>query len=161
VSRRPGAGEGGLVNFRQVESEVRGYVGVVLVDAAVEDGDANAFAHGDVPWSMGGAAGNSVTVSADLLDGPPLRRRGVVGVKGSGRHFAGGNDRTKGIAGAEGQRTWSGRKRDGLGDEKALFTGGRGGWKLDLETVYADVAVVDHGLDVGESAEPGEGGGVG
>ena len=63
---------GGLVDFSEVEGEVGGYVGMGLVDAAVDDGDADAFAHGGVPGAVRGAAGDVVAVAADLLDGPAL-----------------------------------------------------------------------------------------
>ena len=74
-----GAGVGGLIDLGEIEGEVGGDVGVGLVDAAVDDGDADAFAHGGVPGSVGRAAGDVVAVAADLLDGPALRG-GVVGV---------------------------------------------------------------------------------
>ena len=57
--------------------------GWVCVDAAVDDGDADAFAHGGVPRAVRGAAGDVVAVAADLLDGPALRGV-VVGVVGWG-----------------------------------------------------------------------------
>ena len=76
-----GAGVGGLVDFGEVEGEIGGDVGMGLVDAAVDDGDADAFAHGGVPGAVRRAAGDVVAVAADLLDGPSLRG-GVVGVVG-------------------------------------------------------------------------------
>ena len=77
-----GTGVGGLVDFGEVECEVGGDIGVGCVDAAVDDGDADAFAHGGVPGAVRGCAGDVVSVAADLLDGPSLWGRGVVGVVG-------------------------------------------------------------------------------
>ena len=94
-----GAGVGGLVDFGEVEGEVGGDVGVGLVDAAVDDGDADAFAHGGVPGTVRGAAGNVVAVAADLLDGPALRGVGVVGVVGRWGRWG---------------RWWRGKERDGV-----------------------------------------------
>ena len=74
-----GAGVGGLVDLGEVEGEIGGDVRVGGIDAAVEDGDANAFALGDVPGAVRGAAGDVVAVTSNLLDGPSLGR-GVVGV---------------------------------------------------------------------------------
>ena len=65
-------GRCGLIDFAEVEGEVGGDVGVGGVDAAVEDGDADAFAHGGVPGASGGAAGDVVAVAAYLTDGPAL-----------------------------------------------------------------------------------------
>ena len=76
-----GCGISGLVDLGQVEGEIWGDVGVRLVDAAVEDGDADAASHGGVPWTVRGASGDVRSVAADLLDGPTLRG-GVVGVVG-------------------------------------------------------------------------------
>ena len=47
----------GLVDFGEVEGEVGGDVGVGGVDAAVEDGDADACAHGGVPGPWAGPPG--------------------------------------------------------------------------------------------------------
>jgi hypothetical protein len=52
------------------------------VDAAIDDGDANALAHGGVPGTVRGGAGDVVSVAADLLDGPSLWSGGVIGVVG-------------------------------------------------------------------------------
>src|SRR5277367_6008858 len=76
-----GAGVGGLVDFCEIEGEIWGDVGVGLVDAAVDDGDADAAPHGDVPGTVRGATGDVVAVASDLLDGPALRG-GVVGIVG-------------------------------------------------------------------------------
>jgi hypothetical protein len=76
---------------------------VGLVDAAVDDGDADAFAHGGVPWTVGGAAGDVVAIAADLLDGPSLGGVGVVGVvwRGRGRGWKGGRCGEDGAVGGE------------------------------------------------------------
>ncbi len=98
-----GAGKVGLSDFAEVEGEVRDDVWMGGVDAAVDDGDADAFTHGGVPWAGAGAAGDVIAVSADLLDGPALRGGGVEGVVGLG----GVDDDAEGGV------------RDGLGAEKA------------------------------------------
>ncbi len=77
-----GGGVGGLVDFGEVESEIGGDVGVVFVDAAVEDGDADAFPHGGVPGPVRGGAGDVFAVASYLLDCPSLRGVGVVDVVG-------------------------------------------------------------------------------
>ncbi len=56
------------------------------VDAAVEDGDADAFADGGVPGAVRRAAGDVVAVAACLADGPALG--GVVVGVGGGRSRA-------------------------------------------------------------------------
>ena len=73
--------EGGLVDFREVEGEVGGYVWMSLVDAAVDDCNTDALAHGGVPGAVRGASGDIVAVAAHLLYGPALRGV-VVGVVG-------------------------------------------------------------------------------
>ena len=81
---------------------------MVGVDAAVEDGDADAFAHGGVPGAVSGAAGNVVAVAADLLDSPTLRS-GVVGVvwrwgRGCRRKRRGGSGEDGAVGGESADR---------------------------------------------------------
>jgi hypothetical protein len=121
----------GLVDLGEVEAEVGGDVGVVLVDAAVEDGDADAGSEGLVPGAVGGAAGDVGAVSAGLDYGPVLRGAGVVGV----------------VRRSDGWR--------GCGDSDE-----RGEDGVEDEVVGGDDAVVDDVLDGGLGAEGGEGGGV-
>ena len=133
------AGNGGLVDFGEIECEIGGNVGVGCVDAAVEDGDADAGAEGLVPWASRGASGDSGSVSAGLADGPALRRGGVVGVVGRGWW------RDRGWCGCGGSA-------DGDAD---------GGWE-DMakdEVVSGENAVMDDEFDVGLGAECGDGGG--
>ena len=87
-----GLGVGGLVDFAEIEGEVGGNVGVGLVDAAVDDGDADAFAHGGVPWAVGWTAGDVVAIAADLLDGPVLRGGGRRCRRAGGGGGGGGAD---------------------------------------------------------------------
>ena len=81
VPSSQGVGKAVRFDLGEVEGEVGSDVGVGLVDTAVDDGDADAFAHGGVPRATRGAAGDVVAVAADLLDGPALGG-GVVGVVG-------------------------------------------------------------------------------
>ena len=85
-----GAGEGGLVDLREVEGQVGGEVGVLGVDAGVEDGDADTGAGGDVPGAVGGASGDAFAVASDLFDGPVLGIEGVedVGLEGGLRRWS-------------------------------------------------------------------------
>ena len=68
-----GAGHGCLVDFGEIEDEVGSDVGMVLVDAAVEDGNADASAFRGVPRAGGGTAGNGFAVAAREDGGPALR----------------------------------------------------------------------------------------
>jgi len=76
-----GTGKVGLIDFAEVEGEVGSDVRVGGVDATVDDGDADSFAHGGIPWAAGGAAGSIAAVSSHLPDSPALWRviEGVVG----------------------------------------------------------------------------------
>ena len=76
------AGDGGLVDFGEVEGEVGRDVGVVAVHAAVEDRDAHAGAEGLVPGTVRWTSPDAGAVSACLNDGPALWRSGVVAVIG-------------------------------------------------------------------------------
>ena len=51
------------------------------VDSAVKDGDTNAFAHGDIPWTVCGTARGAVAVASCLANRPALGGV-VVGVGG-------------------------------------------------------------------------------
>ena len=142
-----GAGVRGLVDFGEVEGEVGRYIGVGGVHAAVDDGDAHAFAHGDAPGAIGGAAGNVVAVAADLLDGPALGR-GVEGIVGWGSRGEVGEDGAVGGEAAYGLRA---------------ADGALGGWGdgLGLETVGGEDAVVEDVVDVGLGGQAAEGVGFG
>jgi hypothetical protein len=128
-----GQAGGGLVDLGEVEGEVGGDVGVVLVDAGVQNGDADACAQGGVPGTGGGAAGDVGAVASGLADGPALRG-GVVGVIWGGRR----GRRRRWWWG----RWWWGGDADGGGDYGA-----------EDERVGGDDAVVDDELDVGLGAE--------
>ena len=114
-----GAGVSALVNFSDVESQIRGEIGMGLVDAAVDDGDADAFTHGGVPGAVPGGAGGVVSVAADLLDGPALWGGGVVGIVGRGwgrrwrrkNDWSGGDDRATGGESPYDRRGWGERLR--------------------------------------------------
>ena len=77
-----GAGVCALVDFGKVKGQIWGDIRVGSVDAAVEDGNADAFAHGGIPRAVCRCAGGVISVAANLLDGPSLRSGGVVGVVG-------------------------------------------------------------------------------
>ena len=81
------AGIVGLINLAQIQREVRRDVGVRLVDAAIENGDANTVSHGSVPRAVRRSSGDVASVASHLADGPSLRRRrieAVVGLQMSG-----------------------------------------------------------------------------
>mgnify|MGYP001544143207 CR=1 FL=1 len=75
-----GTGISSLIDFAEVQREVGRDVGMVLVNPAVDDSNANAFTFGDVPGAVCGGTGNVVAVASNLLHGPALRRVGVEGV---------------------------------------------------------------------------------
>ena len=141
-----GAGQacgGGLIYLGHVEGEVGRDVRVKRVDSAVEDGDANACAHGGVPWAVGGTTWDASAEASGLQDGPGLRSGGVVSVVGGGC-WGGGwgwNWSRCGCGCADGDPDGGGK--DGAEDE------GVGG----------EDAVVDDELDVGVGAQGGDGGG--
>ena len=144
-----GAGVGGLVDFGEVQGEIGGDVGMGLVDAAVDDGDADAFAHGGVPWSVRGAAGDVVAVAADLLDGPSLRCVGVVGVVGW-RRWRGwwrGKGRRCGDDGTVGGEPADGGGRVGRLSGDADAGGGRHD-ALEAQAVGGDDTIVQDEVDV-------------
>jgi len=65
-----------LVDFGEIEGEVGGDVGVILVDAAVEDWRCGRLLHGGVPGAVGGATGDAGAEAAGFEDGPGLRSGG-------------------------------------------------------------------------------------
>src|SRR5882762_6303624 len=79
-----GAGKGSFGDLREIENEIRGKVWMGGVDTTIEDGDADTFAGGDIPRAMCESSGNTVAVTADLTNGPALRRV-VVAVGGQDR----------------------------------------------------------------------------
>ena len=158
-----GAGVGGLVDLAEVEGEVGGDVGVGGVDAAVENGDADAFAGGGVPWAVRGATGDVVAVAADLLDGPALRGGGVEGVvcrRGWRRRRGGECDgfEVDGAVGGQFADGGAGGGRGGAVDGADRCDGAD--VVLDLEAVRGEDAVVQDVGDAGLGGQEAEGGGV-
>ena len=127
-----GAGEGGLVDFGEVEGEVWGDVGVGGVDAAVEDGDADAGADGGVPGPVAGPPGTCGAEAAGL-DGRPSPAGSCRGVGGVCRVSV------EMMTGAV----------DGIG-----------GAVWEVLRAWAVTAVVEDDVDVGLGGEAGEVGGV-
>ena len=160
-----GAGVGGGVDFGEVEGEVGGDVGVGGVDAAVENGDADAFALGDVPGAVRGAAGDVVAVAADLLDGPAL----VVGCRRRCRRWSWGwtasaDGDAEGVWGEPEVEVLGGDDAVmedvldvGLGGERRRVAASSGGAGLDGGDAEVLVALDEAGTDgtSGASASPG------
>jgi len=118
---------------------------VILVDAAVEDGDADACSHGGVPGAVGGATGDAGAEAAGFEDGPGLRSGGVVGVVGGDGGWGWGWSWRGGRVGAGvgvgvGWRGCAGGDSDGGGEDGAKDEG-----------VCGEDAVVDDELDVGSA----------
>jgi len=132
------------------------------VDAAVEDGDTDAFAGGGVPRAMGGSAGDVIAVTAYLLDGPTLRGGGVVGVVGAGWwwRWCWGGWSDDGVL----RRVLAVRRADGVnaGGFLAVDDYGEAGLDdgMDEEMVSGDDAVVDDVFDVGLRSQLVHDGGV-
>jgi hypothetical protein len=150
-----GRGVGGLINFGEVQGEVGGDVGVSFVDAAVEDGNADAFAHGDVPGTVGRGARDVVAVASYLLDGPTLRGVGVVGVVGRWRGWRRWGD---GMNWAVGGQSTYGRAGVGCLGSGAAFRSR--GDELGAELVCGDDAVVKNGYYIWLDGEAAHGSGI-
>ena len=156
-----GAGVCGLVDLGEVEGEVGGEVGVRVVDAAVDDCDANALAHGGIPGPVRGAAGDVISVASDLLDSPSLGSGGVVGVVGGRclRRWRRGGNWKGGGSGRDGTVSWE--AADGGGRQERLHSAVyvRGDWQRpESKTECGDDPVVKNITYVGLGREETEGG---
>ena len=141
-------GIGGLVDFGEVEAEVWSDVGVELIDATVDDGDADAFAHGGVPGAVNGTAGYVVAVASDLLDCPGLRCL----VEGVVRRWWG--RRWWGECGGEG--AVRGKFPDwntGCGGLRRSIDANRCGSAFNTEAMCRNDAVVEDVCDIGQRCE--------
>lgn len=125
-----------------------------LVDAAVDDGDANAFALGGIPWAVCGAAGDVVAKAADLLNGPALGS-GVEGVVG----WRCGDDGRRGEDGTVGGEFANGGEWGG-GLSGAVDADGGRIERLETKALGSDDAIVEDVVDVGLGGEMAECGGV-
>ena len=98
---------------------------MILIYAAIEDGDTDARTHGRIPWAVGGTAGDACAKASGLQDSPLLRRCGVVGVVGSVRCRSGGGSRGGcGRRGANGDSDGGGKngaEDEGVGGEDAVM----------------------------------------